>query len=279
MLLPSPSRSARTVHKALVWLSVLALGPRVHAFDAPLSLELKDGDRVVLIGDTLIERDQRYGYLETVITLAHPDRNLTFRNLGWSGDTVRGLSRAGFDPPEAGFRELTKQLTAARPSVVIVGYGMADSFDGKEGLPRFINGLEALLDLVSTLKAQVVLLSPIAHEDLGRPLPDPALHQRDLRLYRDAIRDTARRRGALFVDLFEFFEYQMTHPPTIRTGGVPPFTDNGIHLTRDGYAAAAFIIDPGARHGTCVGTARGDVGLGRKSGRPRPFAGDGDPAS
>ena len=110
-------------------------------------MHLKDGDRVVLIGDTFIERDQQYGYLETAITLAHPDKNITFRNLGWSGDTVRGLSRAGFDPPEAGFRELTKQLTAARPSVVIVGYGMADSFDGKEGLPRFTKGLEALLDL------------------------------------------------------------------------------------------------------------------------------------
>jgi hypothetical protein len=226
----------------LVWLTLLASCPLVHFSDAPLPLELKDGDRVVLIGDTFIERDQQYGYLETVITLAHPDKNFTFRNLGWSADTVLGLSRAGFDPPEAGFRELTKQLTAARPSVVIVGYGMADSFDGKEGLPRFLKGLEALLDLISNMKARVILLSPIAHEYLGRPLPDPASHNRDLLLYRDAIRDTARSRGAGFVDLFEFFEHQMKNPPRIRTGGVPPFTDNGIHLTRDGYMAAAFFI-------------------------------------
>ena len=229
---------------------------------------------MVLIGDTFIERDQQYGYLETVITLAHPDKNLTFRNLGWSGDTVRGLSRAGFDPPEAGFRELAKQLTATRPSVVIVGYGMADSFDGKEGLPRFTKGLEALLDLVSTMKARVVLLSPIAHEDLGRPLPDPAAHNRDLRLYRDAIRDAARRRGAGFVDLFDFFEYQMTHPPRIRTGGVPPYTDNGIHLTRDGYAAAAFFISQTLGLGTGVGASRSDAGVERKSRRQRSFASD-----
>jgi lysophospholipase L1-like esterase len=245
MLLLSPNRSARTVHAALVWLSLLSFGPLVHGSDPPLRLQLNNGDRVVLIGDTFIERDQRYGYLETAITLSHPDKNITFRNLGWSGDTVRGLSRAGFDPPEAGFRELAKQLTAARPSVVIVGYGMADSFDGKEGLPRFTKGLEALLDLISTTKARVVLLSPIAHEDLGGPLPDPSSHNRDLGLYRDAIREAARRRGAGFVDLFDFFEYQMTHPPTIRTGGVPPYTDDGIHLTRDGYAAAAFVITQG----------------------------------
>ncbi len=250
MLLLSPSRSARTVHVALLWLSLLSLGPLVHASDPPLSLELKDSDRVVLIGDTLIERDQHYGYLETAITLAHPDKNITFRNLGWSGDTVRGLSRAGFDPPEAGFREFAKQLTAARPSVVIVGYGMADSFDGKAGLPRFTKGLDSLLDLISTMKARVVLLSPIAHEDLGRPLPNPASHNRDLRLYRDAIRDAARRRGAGFVDLFDFFEYQMSHPPKIRTGGVARFTDDGIHLTRDGYASAAFFISQSFGLGT-----------------------------
>jgi hypothetical protein len=194
MLRFPPNRSLRAVHAAAVFLAMLSLSPQVHAIDTPSPLNLKDGDRVVLIGDTLIERDQQYGYLETVITLAHPDKNITFRNLGWSGDTVRGLSRAGFDPPEAGFRELAKQLTVARPSVVIVGYGMADSFVGKEGLSRFINGLEALLDLISTMKARVVLLSPIAHEDLGRPLPDPAVHNRDLRLYRDAIRDVARHR-------------------------------------------------------------------------------------
>src|SRR5262245_14452950 len=53
-------------------------------------LSLRDGDCVVLIGSTLIEREQRYGYWETALTVRHPDKNITFRNLGWSGDTVWG---------------------------------------------------------------------------------------------------------------------------------------------------------------------------------------------
>src|SRR5262245_30927926 len=60
----------------------------------PPRFEFRDGDRVVLIGDTLIERDQEYGYLETLLTAANPDKTIIFRNLGWSGDTVGGLSRA-----------------------------------------------------------------------------------------------------------------------------------------------------------------------------------------
>ncbi len=59
--------------------------------------ELKDGDRVVFVGSTLIEREQRYGYWEAALTRRWPDRNITFRNLGWSGDTVWGDARASFD--------------------------------------------------------------------------------------------------------------------------------------------------------------------------------------
>src|SRR6185312_6387245 len=72
------------------------------AFGANPSFELVDGDRVVLIGGTLIERDQSFGYLEARLTRRYPDRSITFRNLGWSGDTVEGISRAGFGPPSDG---------------------------------------------------------------------------------------------------------------------------------------------------------------------------------
>jgi hypothetical protein len=103
----------------------------------PPKFELRDGDRIALIGDTLIERDQRYGYLETLLSISNPDKNLVFRNLGWSGDTVGGISRSGFDPPEAGFEQLRQQILAVKPTVVLVGYGMADSFAGEGGLPAF----------------------------------------------------------------------------------------------------------------------------------------------
>ena len=105
--------------------------------DPPPRFDLNDGDRIVLLGDTLIEGDQRYGYLETWLTISNPDKNLTFRNLGWSGDTVGGVSRSGFDPPEAGFEQLRQQILAVKPTVVVVGYGMADSFAGEAGLPAF----------------------------------------------------------------------------------------------------------------------------------------------
>ena len=204
--------------------------------------ELKDGDRIVLVGDTLIERDQRYGYLETLLTISNPDKNLVFRNLGWSGDTVGGISRSGFDRPEAGFEQLRQQILAVKPTVVVVGYGMADSFAGEAGLPAFEQGLSRLLKVIDTTKARVAFLSPVAHADLGRPLPDPTAHNRDLARYRDVIKRVASQRSASFVDLFEGLRGIYASLPEGRTEGNRLFTDDGLHLTKEGYWAAALFI-------------------------------------
>src|SRR5438067_861874 len=101
------------IRTVLILLALLSPG-RVRAF------EFKDGDRVVLIGSTLIEREQRYGYWEAAITAGNPDKNITFRNLGWSGDTVWGEARAGFGTPADGYKQLIDHVKADKPTVMIV---------------------------------------------------------------------------------------------------------------------------------------------------------------
>jgi len=59
--------------------------------------DLRDGDRVLFLGDTFFEREVDYGHLETHITAGYRDRGITFRNLGWAADTPMGRSRASFD--------------------------------------------------------------------------------------------------------------------------------------------------------------------------------------
>src|SRR5437773_9651265 len=87
----------------------------------------RDGDHVVLIGNTLIEREQRDGYWETLLTILNPHKKITFRNLGWSGDTVWGDARAGFGTAADGFRRLKEHVLALKPTVIIVGYGGNES--------------------------------------------------------------------------------------------------------------------------------------------------------
>src|SRR5438094_10477875 len=108
--------------------------------------ELKDGDRVVLIGNTLIEREQRYGYWEQALTSRWPDRNITFRNLGWSGDNVWGDARAGFGTRADGFKLLKDHVLSLNPTVIVIAYGGNESFDGEAGLSKFVDGLKVVLD-------------------------------------------------------------------------------------------------------------------------------------
>jgi lysophospholipase L1-like esterase len=211
----------------------------------PHPFEWKDGDRVVLIGDALIEREQEQGMVETFVTLLNPDKTITFRNLGWSGDTVFGTARARFGTEADGFQHLKEHVLALKPTVLIVGYGMTDSFAGEAGLARFKSGLNHLLDVLAETRARVVLLSPIAHEDLGRPLPDPTRHNESLRLYSAAIREVAADREAWFVDLFERFSAFMTNQPG--PAGGRPLTEDGIHLNKSGYSSVAAFFGPGRR--------------------------------
>ncbi len=204
------------------------------AAGAAKPFELADGDRVLFIGNTFFERDLHYNHLETALTARWPGRNVIFRNLGWDGDTVWGEARAEFGSPADGFNSLAKHVADLKPTVLFVAYGMNESYAGPAGVVGFTQQLDKLLDMLSRTQARIVLLSPIRHEDLGRPLPDPAEHNRNLRLYVDALAKVAARRGHDFVNLFD-----LVGPKD------QPLTQNGIHLNDRGYRAATWAIERG----------------------------------
>src|SRR6185295_1583914 len=125
-----------------------------------------------LIGSTLIEREQRYGYWEAAITARNPDKKITFRNLVWSGDSVWGDARAEFGTQADGYKHLIDHVRAEKPTVIIVGYGTNESFAGPERLPQFKEQLQTLLDDLATPQARFVLLSPMKMLKLPPPMTD-----------------------------------------------------------------------------------------------------------
>ncbi len=214
------------------------------AAHGPWRFELKDGDRVVFLGATFIEREQQHGYLELALTARWPDRHITFRNLGWSGDTVFGEARARFGDQREGFSHLTRFLRGAQPTVVMVAYGFNESFDGPAGLEKFKKGLDALLKEVEVTGARIALISPHKHEKLGPPLPDPTKNNDNLYLYTDALKAVAGERGYPFFNLYDLPGCERSVP--FRAGAEDDrsvkvqrietnITDNGMHLTDLGY--------------------------------------------
>ncbi|PYJ03852.1 MAG: hypothetical protein DME25_11080, partial [Verrucomicrobia bacterium] len=253
--LMTPPSKARLGHRVKVLFpslrlcfTILCLGlaSRPSAARNTNIFELRQADQVVLVGDTLIEREQAYGSFEFVLTTHYPDRHVTFRNLGWSADTPQGQSRVGFDhdkSPDFWFAQLTNSIARLKPSVVVLGYGMANSFDGEAGLPRFTAALNKLMDAIQhnagDTRVRWVLLSPIPHERLPAPLPDPGRHNEQLAAYTKVIQEIAASRDAHFVNLFDALAQANIFPPP------PPLTDDGIHLNGYGYRRAAEALGAG----------------------------------
>src|SRR5215471_11395449 len=115
MTLDYAPTKCRTNPFSCLLLAFLTLAPFSIALGVPKNaFEFRDGDRVALVGDTLMEREQTYGYLEERLAIQFPTRNVIFRNLGWSGDTPAGNARASFDFDKAGkgFEKLKQQIAA-----------------------------------------------------------------------------------------------------------------------------------------------------------------------
>ena len=201
----------------------------ISAVDGPFQLERDD--RIVIAGNTFAERMALYGYFETLLHCRFPDHRLVVRNLGWSGDEVDLM------PRPANFGSFHEHLKWHKADVTFLCFGLNESFAGDRGidpwrdrLTRFLSALEE--QTFHRTPPRLVLISPIAHEDLGPPLPTgDAIVERNriLGAYTAVMKEVAEARGVRFLDLFTPTRDAMEVP------GAPKLTFNGIHLTERGY--------------------------------------------
>ena len=199
-------------------------------------LELRANDRIVLIGNTLAERQQYFNHFETMLLASHPSLDLSVRNLGWSADTLT------LQPRPLNFGDATQHLATYEADVMIAFFGLNESFEGEAGLPQFEKDLEAY---VAKHRAQryngaspprLVLVSPIAHETLPHLVHvDVEGRNRELARYTEAMRRVAARLDLPFADVFTPTRQAMATAKA-------PLTVNGIHLNEEGDRAFARIL-------------------------------------
>jgi len=226
--------SFRSAWKSLVLFALLA-PVAAQGQSVPL---LENGDRVVLVGGTFIERMQTHGYFETELATRLHSKNLTFRNLGWSGDNVFGESRAVFGTIPDGYSRLLRDLKLASPSVVVVHYGVVEAGQGRDALPEFRKALTRFADDIAKLDARMILLLPRPQLEMGPPFPAAASFNKALELYRQAIKTFSDNSPATAVDLSEFVDGRLSLAP-VSSSRRTPFRDgpslDGIQLTAEGY--------------------------------------------
>lgn len=229
--------------KPLLFLALLLTSTLQPAGAAPL--HLKPADRFVFVGNTFAERLVEFGFFEALLTAHFPEHKLSFRNLGWSADTVAGVisdSEVEQNLRPLNFADQMTQLHEQKPDVIFACYGMVESFDAPAGLPRFE---EALTKWIASQRSmnysgkgapRIVLVSPIAHEALGGKLPDPTAHNEQLAACTALMKKVGAAhadQGVSFLDLYT---------PTRRlmaARGTQRLTINGIHLNEHGSLLVA----------------------------------------
>ena len=224
-------RSPHSLRAALLLLAVLIAIPgcsRTGIFTP------EPGDHIVIIGNSLADRMQHDGWLESYMQLAWPDQELVIRNQGFTGDRVDERPRS------QGFPTAGDYLNHSGADVIFAMFGMNEAWD--DDPEEFRGDLQSWLD--STLvkdysgkgAPQVVLFSPIAQEDLDSPdFPDGAEQNGRLEAYTRVMRDVAEANNIPFVDLFSTSKRLYSRADA-------PLTTNGIHLTSEGNREVARTI-------------------------------------
>ncbi|MBO9613053.1 MAG: GDSL family lipase [Dyadobacter sp.] len=194
---------------------------------------LKDGDRVVFLGNSIFENEFQYGYLELALTTRFADKGITFRNLGWTGDNVWGEARSTYTNPPTPYEHLMQDITAAAPSIVFLAYGGVEAQEGQGGVAHFKEGLNKLIDKIDALGARTVLLStiPVVSADTAQHI---ASRNADLKLYSKAISEVATQRSKQFIDIYQ---------PIETLAQKENIVENTVHLNEAGYYHLALILE------------------------------------
>jgi putative heme-binding domain-containing protein len=215
---------------------LLGLGLAAEPAQGPATFEFRQGDVVAIYGNGLADRMQHAPWVETLLQSQLPGRDVRFRNLSFSGDTLAARPRS------EGFMSDPAYLELVDPDVIFMMYGYNESYAGPEEADAYRKELVSVVENYRKLRAEkgnearFVLFSPIAFENTGdRNLPDGTQHNVNLAAYTEATRQAAAESGAMFVDLYA---------PTYQLFASSPerLTLNGCHLNDAGYRKLADII-------------------------------------
>jgi len=196
-----------------------------------LPLQLQPGQRILLIGNTLFDRSQLFGYFETLLHQRYPQHQLIVRHLAWSADTP------DLQPRPENFADQEQHLTHEKADVIFAAYGFNESFAGEQGLAAFRLSLS---NFVKSLKSkafngrtapQIVLVSPTPCEDIDG-VPAATLNNSRLQLYTTAMQQVAAEQQVGFANVFEPMLPAVSDLNS-------DLTFNGVHLLETGYEVFA----------------------------------------
>lgn len=235
---------------------------------------VKDGDRVVFLGDSITEQRLYTTYIEAYTLTRHPDWKLSFRNVGWGGDTswlrnrMRTDEKSLFAADEATQLKmieravqggLDRDVLPLKPTVVTIKFGMNDHYyqPFREDIFRaYVRSQKELATVLEKAGARVSFLTPQPIED-KRPDPDQDPKNQSLRKFSDGLKDVAIDTKAGFVDQFAPYMEIMMHERAADTNALIGGGD-AVHPGPPGHTIMAWAILKGLSGSAMVSRAEID---------------------
>ncbi|MGH7970945.1 MAG: SGNH/GDSL hydrolase family protein [Limisphaerales bacterium] len=219
---------------------------------------IRDGDRVVFLGDSITEQRLYTTYIEAYALTRHPGWKLWFRNVGWGGDTSWLRQRShpdeaklfAADPAaqqamveEAVGHGLDRDVLPLKPTFVTVKFGMNDheyQAFREDIFGAYVRSQTQIAKILKEHGARVAFLTPQPIED-KRPDPDKDVRNQSLRKFSDGLREVAEKEGETFVDQFDPYMTMLlrerpSHEDSLVGGG------NAVHPGPIGHTVMAWAI-------------------------------------
>lgn len=192
-------------------------------------IPLKQGERIVMLGDSITQAGVRPDGYVTQLSLAlaekYPEKKITVMGAGISGNKVPDLQK-----------RLEKDVIAKKPTLVVIYIGINDVWHGQKNPANgtskeaFRDGLNEIIDKIQDAGARVILCTPSV---IGEKKPGTNSLDAKLDEFAEISRDVAKKQDVVMCDLRKAFQDHLTkNNPDDKDRGI--LTGDGVHLTKAG---------------------------------------------
>jgi len=170
----------------------------------------KDGDKIVMMGDSITEQYLHTSYVEAWSLTRFPARDIRFFNVGIGGDGAPG-----------GNRRFKRDVLPYKATVMTVNFGMNDAGGN---IVEWKKHMQGIADQAKAANIRVAWCTPQACENPKDKLAINTAGNRNLERFSQGVKQTAAANGnALFIDQFHPFlaviDKARSANPKTRVGG------------------------------------------------------------
>lgn len=209
----------------------------------------RDGDKVVVMGDSITEQHLYSNYVEAWTLMRFPAWNITFHNVGIGGDTSGG-----------GNGRFARDVVEYKPTTLTVDFGMNDggyrAFD-QSFFNNYMAGLAGIAKQAKDAKLRVAWItpSPVDKDEDGAAIEG---YNQTLEKFSEGVKKIAAENDGLFIDQFHpcvaVEDKARAAKPSNRMGG-----GDAVHFGPPGQAVMASAILKGMSFPTLVAAVEIDA--------------------